>query len=94
MGGTEKRIVYIIRSDADPSRHYVGITSNARDRLEWHNHGPCGFTLANRPWSFLVTMEFSSEQDARRFEKYLKSGSGRAFASRHFGPMGTSRAVG
>jgi hypothetical protein len=25
--------------------------------------------------------------DARRFERYLKSGSGRAFASRHFGPM-------
>ena len=26
MHGIEKRIVYIIRSDVDPSRHYVGIT--------------------------------------------------------------------
>ena len=89
MDGIGKRIVYIIRSDVDSSRHYVGITGNVRDRLEWHNHGPCGYTVANRPWSFVVTMEFSRERDARRFEKYLKSGSGRAFGARHFGPMGT-----
>jgi hypothetical protein len=30
-------------------------------------------------------MEFRTEKAARSFEKYLKSGSGRAFASRHFG---------
>jgi hypothetical protein len=30
-------------------------------------------------------MEFPTEQAAVRFEKYLKSGSGRAFAKRHFG---------
>jgi hypothetical protein len=46
-----KRIVYIIRSDTDPSRHYVGITNNLRNRLEWHNNGPTGHTVANRPWS-------------------------------------------
>jgi hypothetical protein len=28
-------------------------------------------------------MEFRTETDARRFEKYLKTGSGRAFAKRH-----------
>ena len=89
MDGVEKRIVYILRSDRDVSRHYVGITRDVAARLEWHNHGPCGHTIANRPWSLVVTMEFSSERDARRFEKYLKSGSGRAFASRHFGPMAT-----
>jgi len=32
--------VYIIRSDADPERHYVGITQNVDERLDWHNHGP------------------------------------------------------
>ena len=30
--------------------------------------------------------EFPTEQEAVRFEKYLKSGSGRAFAKRHFAP--------
>jgi len=38
MDRLEKRIVYIIRSDADPSRHYTGITSNLSDRLKWHNY--------------------------------------------------------
>ena len=85
MHGIEKRIVYIVRSDAEPSRHYVGITNNVRDRLEWHNHGPSGYTASHRPWSLVVSIEFPTEQEAIRFETYLKSGSGRAFAKRHFG---------
>jgi len=86
MHGIEKRTVYIIRSAADPSRHYVGLTNDMRGRLDWHNHGPTGHTLQHRPWSLVVSMEFPTEREARRFEKYLKSGSGRAFATRHFGP--------
>jgi predicted GIY-YIG superfamily endonuclease len=85
MPGLEKRIVYIIRSDVDPSRHYVGITSDLRSRLDWHNHGPCGYTRSHRPWSVVVSIQFPSEKQAVRFEKYLKSASGRAFAVRHFG---------
>jgi putative endonuclease len=85
MHGLEKRIVYILRSDSDPSRHYVGITTDVRGRLEWHNRGPSGYTVHHRPWSLVVSMEFPSEEAAVRFEKYLKSGSGRAFARRHFG---------
>ena len=84
MHGVEKRIVYVIRSDADPSRHYVGITNNVLDRLEWHNDGPSGHTVSHRPWSLVVSMEFPSEREAVRFERYLKSGSGRAFTKRHF----------
>jgi predicted GIY-YIG superfamily endonuclease len=84
MRGIGKRFVYIIRSDSDPERHYVGITSDVNERLEWHNHGPCGHTLEHRPWSVVVTIEFPTEAEAVRFEKYLKSGSGRAFAKRHF----------
>jgi len=84
MHGIEKRIVYVLRSDADPRRHYVGHTSDLIGRLEWHNGGPCGCTTSHRPWSVLVSMEFRSERDAVRFEQYLKSGSGRAFAKRHF----------
>jgi len=33
-----------------------------------------------------VQIEFCDEPTARRFERYLKSGSGRAFAKRHFAP--------
>jgi putative endonuclease len=86
MRGTEKRFVYILRSDSDPSRHYVGLTSDVDSRLEWHNAGPSGQTVFNRPWSVVVSLEFPDEPTAVRFERYLKSGSGRAFAKRHFGP--------
>ena len=79
----DKRFVYVLRSEADPSKHYVGIASNPRDRLGWHNGGPCGYTVASRPWSIVVSIEFQSEREARRFEKYLKSGSGAAFLKRH-----------
>ena len=85
--GIGKRFVYILRSDVDSSRHYVGITNDLRARLEWHNHGPCGHTLSHRPWSVVVSLEFPTQQEAVRFEKYLKSGSGRAFATRHFGRL-------
>ena len=77
MHGIEKRTVYIIHSETDSSRFYVGITNNVNARLDWHNHGPCGHTVQNRPWSLVVSMEFPSERAAVRFERYLKSGSGR-----------------
>jgi predicted GIY-YIG superfamily endonuclease len=85
MQASEKRFVYVIRSDVDPLRHYTGITSDVPARLEWHNQRPCGCTVHHRPWSLVVAIKFPTEQAARRFEKYLKSGSGRAFFKRHFG---------
>ena len=84
MHGTARRFVYILRSDSDPSRHYVGISSNPDERLHWHNEGPCGYTTEHRPWSIAVSIEFPTEKEAVRFEHYLKSGSGRAFTKRHF----------
>jgi predicted GIY-YIG superfamily endonuclease len=83
----DKRFVYILRSDVDPDRHYVGITSDVEERLHWHNTGPSGVTLHNRPWSLVVALGFADARVAGRFERYLKTGSGRAFAKRHFGPI-------
>ena len=50
-----RRFVYILRSDTDRNRHYVGLTSVIRRRLTWHNSGPSGVTLQNRPWSLVVS---------------------------------------
>lgn len=86
MPSNEKRIVYILRSDAGLGRHYVGITNDLNARLDWHNRAPSGYTSSYRPWSVVVSIEFRTERDARRFEKYLKTGSGRAFAKRHLAP--------
>ena len=85
VSGLPKRTVYIIRSDNDALHHYVGITSNLQERMIWHNEGPCGHTTRHRPWSLVVSVEFQTETAAVRFERYLKSGSGRVFAKRHFG---------
>jgi len=79
-----RRFVYILRSQSDPPRHYVGITENFAARLRWHNEGPWGYTAAHRPWLPVVVLEFPDACAAERFERYLKSGSGRAFAKRHF----------
>lgn len=80
-----RRFVYVLRSDANPDRHYVGLTSDVANRLHWHNTGPSGVTLHDRPWSLVVSLEFADAKIAGRFEPYLKTGSGRAFAKRHFG---------
>jgi predicted GIY-YIG superfamily endonuclease len=84
MEGIGQRFVYILRSERDPSRHYVGRTANVDERLHWHNTGPSGVTRDHRPWSLLVSLEFADAGAAGRFERYLKTGSGRAFAKRHF----------
>jgi predicted GIY-YIG superfamily endonuclease len=88
MNGIEKRTVYILRSESEPLRQKVGITNDLRVRVEWHNRSLTGHTVMHRPWSLVVSLEFPSESEAVRFEKYLKSGSGRAFTRRHFGPAG------
>ena len=82
----QKRIVYVLRSERYPARHYTGLTSNLSERLQWHNGGDWGYGVRYRPWSLVVALEFRTEATARRFEKYLKSGSGRVFAKRHFDP--------
>ena len=79
-----KRFVYIIKSQKAPATYYVGLTSNIEARLAEHNAGLSSHTAERRPWKRLVVIEFDEEQPAIAFEKYLKTGSGREFARRHF----------
>ncbi len=78
-----KCTVYVIKSVCDPSRYYTGVTSDVRDRLEDHNAGRCPSTVDSRPWKIDVFIQFADEARALNFERYLKSGSGCAFARRH-----------
>jgi putative endonuclease len=79
-----KRFVYILKSINVPAQYYVGVTSDPKTRLEAHNAGLSPHTAAHRPWRTLVVIEFDEEEPALKFERYLKSGSGREFARRHF----------
>lgn len=76
--------VYVLQSIDEPDRHYTGLSSDISSRLTWHNAGLSAHTSKHRPWKLLVTIEFADTPVAARFERYLKSGSGRAFAKRHF----------
>ena len=76
--------VYILVSEVDASVHYTGIAADLAQRLSDHNRGHCRHTAKFKPWRIETAMAFASETKARAFEKYLKSGSGREFARRHF----------
>jgi predicted GIY-YIG superfamily endonuclease len=81
----DKRLVYVLKSAAPKARYYIGVTSDAAARLADHNGGRCPHTARYRPWQLHVTIELPDQRRALDFERYLKSGSGRAFAKRHFG---------
>lgn len=76
--------VYILVSKKNETIHYTGITRYLRQRLGEHNRGKVPNSASRRPWQIETTIAFKSEQKARAFERYLKSGSGREFARRHF----------
>lgn len=73
------KYVYILKS-AEAERYYVGLTDDLRARLAKHNSGAVPHTSKYKPWTLKTYIAFSDEGRAVDFEKYLKSGSGRAFA--------------
>ena len=76
--------VYILISEMDAARHYVGSTSDLNARLAAHNSGKVSHTSKFKPWRVETAIAFRSKQKACAFERYLKSGSGREFDRRHF----------
>jgi putative endonuclease len=78
------RYVYILRSLKEPDRHYVGSTIDLRKRFAQHNAGESKHTAKFRPWQLATYIAFSKDDKADKFERYLKSGSGRTFSRRHF----------
>jgi len=77
------KYVYILES-LDGAHFYVGIADNVPERLIKHNTGAVSHTSKYRPWRVRTYIAFSDEKLAFAFERYLKSGSGRAFAKKHF----------
>ncbi len=85
LNGQTPMYVYILKSTAHtPAKYYVGITSNLNNRITEHNAGKCKATTTFKPWSYKNFFWFENDSKAFAFEKYLKSGSGRAFAKLHF----------
>ena len=62
---------------------YIGSTNNLKDRLRRHQLGYVPATKNRIPVKLFAYFAFTNDGNARNFEKYLKSGSGRAFLKRH-----------
>ena len=78
------KYVYILQSLSHPDQYYTGSTADFQERLKVHNAGKVPHTSKYLPWAPVTVIYFADGQRANTFERYLKSGSGRAFANRHF----------
>ncbi len=76
------KYVYILES-LDKEHFYVGIADDVPARLAKHNAGEVPHTSKYRPWELKTYIAFRDEKKAFAFERYLKSGSGRAFVKKH-----------
>jgi putative endonuclease len=72
---------YALRSEKD-GRLYVGMASDLKVRIEQHNRGYNRSTKARVPFELFYVEECGSREEARRREKFLKSGTGREFLKR------------
>ncbi|MBL4657811.1 MAG: GIY-YIG nuclease family protein [Flavobacteriales bacterium] len=63
---------------------YTGCTNNIDDRLNRHGKGEISYTRTRLPVDLITYIAFSNKYKAYEFEKYLKSGSGKAFANKRF----------
>ena len=75
---------YILRSLSHPDQRYIGSTSDLKSRLIKHNSGEVPHTSKFKPWKIEAYFAFETNEKAVAFEAYLKTGSGHAFAKRHF----------
>jgi len=76
-------IVYILISLKDLNRYYIGITDDLERRLGEHNRTQSGYSKRYAPWRVETFITFRNEYLARKFERYLKAGSGHAFLKKH-----------
>ena len=73
--------VYILK--CGDNKPYTGCTESLKERLRRHIDGHVPATKNRRPVKLVNYTVFGDKYKAFKFEKYLKSGSGRAFLNKH-----------
>ncbi len=73
--------VYILK--CKENKTYIGCCDNLKDRMLRHQKGYVPATKDRLPIKLITYFAFSNKHVAFNFEKYLKSGSGRAFMKKH-----------
>lgn len=74
--------VYLLK--CSDGKTYTGCTSNIDERMSRHNKGQVSYTSTRLPVELITYIAFQDKYKAYEFEKYLKSGSGKAFANKRF----------
>ncbi len=75
--------MYYIYSLKCKDGFYIGCTDNLEERLERHKKGFVPATAKRLPIELDFYFGTNNKYKAFEFEKYLKSGSGRAFINKH-----------
>ena len=70
--------VYVIKSQVH-HRFYVGMSEDVNRRLKEHNNGKTKSTKGFAPWEIVFIEEYQTRAEARKREKWLKSGIGIEF---------------
>jgi len=83
-GGRAIHYVYLLRSISFPDQTYIGYTGGLKQRFADHNAGRSPHTSKYVPWRIVSYHAFEDKEKAQAFERYLKSGSGQAFARKRF----------
>jgi putative endonuclease len=76
--------VYLLRSIEFPDQTYIGYSTDLKTRMADHNAGRSPHTSKFKPWALISYHAFADGMTARSFERYLKTGSGHAFAKKRF----------
>ncbi len=83
--------VYLIRCNDE--KIYTGCTSDLKKRFKQHEDGKVKFTSTRRPLKLELYLAFENQYKAWAFGRYLKSGSGKAFANKRFCRMNGCRST-
>lgn len=75
--------MYYIYSLECKDGYYIGCTNDLKDRMQRHQKGQAPATADRLPVKLEFYFAIKNKYQAYKFEKYLKSGSGRAFIKKH-----------
>ncbi|MFZ5953715.1 MAG: GIY-YIG nuclease family protein [Candidatus Dependentiae bacterium] len=74
--------VYLLKSINFSNQTYIGYTTDIQNRLITHNNGGSPHTAKYKPWKLHAYFAFEDKYVALKFEQYLKSHAGKAFANK------------
>lgn len=69
--------VYILESQKNRGRFYIGYTTDLKDRFKRHNAGEVFASKPYLPWKLIFYEAYIKSSDAKRREVYLKTAKGR-----------------